>query len=161
MVNRKGKASTELIMVMILLVLFSAATLTLVSSGTSAYSATTERSGTNSKLRIAASYIFTKARQSMEQDSIKSVKYDYLEGDSIVMLQQIDGIPYETIIFVHEGYLSEAIVPLGSQPDPESSFQIVELDQLIVVEEDKGISFKVVLEGEDDRAIIEGYFSTL
>jgi len=59
--KRKGRASTELILAMVLLILFSAATLTLVSSGTDVYSATTRVSDANSSLRVAASYIYTRS----------------------------------------------------------------------------------------------------
>lgn len=159
--KRDGRASTELILAMVLLILFSAATLTLVSSGTDVYSSTTRLNDANSSLRVAASYIYTKARQSMEADAIRVAGYDAIAGDCLIMLQRIDGVPYETVIFVHEGFLRESLIPLGGQPEPDSSFEIVELSGLILEEDESGIQFNVILESEDKDSVIEGYLSKL
>lgn len=159
--KRHGRASTELILAMVLLILFSAATLTLVSSGTDVYSSTVRLNNTNSSLRVAASYIYTKARHSMEADSIKVAGYDSINGDCLVILQRIQGVPYETVIFVYEGFLRESIIPLGGQPEPDSSFEIVELSGLLLEEDGSGIMFNVIQESDKENSVIEGYISKL
>lgn len=159
--KRKGRASTELILAMVLLILFSAATLTLVSSGTDVYSATTRVSDANSSLRVAASYIYTRARQSMEAGSIRVAVYDSIDGNCLVMRQSIEGVPYETVIFIHEGFLKESLIPMGGQPEPDSSFEIVELSGFMLEEDDRGIQFNVLLETDELNSAIEGYISKL
>lgn len=161
MKNRYGKASAELMLAMLLLVLFSVATFTLTASGTDAYIATAAKNEDSSDLRVSASYIYTRARQSMERGAIRIESYDTIAGDCLVMQQKIDGVPYDTVIFVHQGFLREAIIPAGTVPDPLSSFEIAKLDQWMLDLEDRGIAFELVLESDVGSKTIEGFISTL
>lgn len=159
--NNKGKASAELLLAMLLLVLFAIATFTLTASGTDAYIATAAKTENSSDLRVAVSYIYTRARQSMDIGAIRVEQFDEIDGDCLVMQQRIEGILYDMVIFVHEGYLSEALLTTGSEPDPDSSFQISRLDSLVLKSESGGIIFEAMLGNGETEKTIEGFISTL
>ncbi len=80
-----GRALYELIFAMILLILFSVATLTLVSSGTDAYIATIAKTEASSNIRVGSSYIYTKARQNMEKNGIRVDSYNGIDGNCLVV----------------------------------------------------------------------------
>jgi hypothetical protein len=157
----KGKASYEVIFAMLLLILFSVATLTLVSSGTDAYITTEARSNSNSEMRIASSYIYTKTRQNMERGSIYIDSSYKVDGNCLVISQVIEGSLYETIIFVHEGMLRETLIQVGTEFDPDSSFEIAKIDKLELTESEKGLSFTLISNTSEGRNSVDGFISTL
>lgn len=156
-----GRASYELLLVMILLILFSVSTLTLVSSGSDAYIATVSKTSANSDIRVASSYIYTKCRQNMEKNGIRIATLNGIEGQSLVISESLEGALYDTVIFVHEGSLREAIISPGTELDPESSFEISRIDRLELEENQYGIDFRLIILDEDGERVAEGFISTL
>ena len=96
--NNKGVSKVEVILVMILILLMGLAVFTLVVSSSDTYKNVIDEKENLSNLRIAASYIDNKIKQSDEQSSIY-IKNNPINGEaSIVIVQRVDNEKYETWI---------------------------------------------------------------
>lgn len=121
---------TEIILVMVLLLLFSISTLTLVATGSDSYINIIDDNEKNSNLRVAQSYIHTKVRQNLEKDAVYITEFPEITGKCLVVKDGYSNIEYETIIFFHDGQMKESLIIEGGSFNPDSSFTIVEIDEL-------------------------------
>lgn len=142
----KGRSSIELILVMLLLILFSVSTLSLVTGSSNAYRETIRKNDTISNLRISQAYLHTKIRQNLEIDAISLRNIEGIEKACLVIKDNHSPVSYETIVFIKDGYMREALVIDGFDFESESSFPIVKLDELYFEWIDqKGLSFETIL----------------
>lgn len=160
LLNKQGRTAVEFMLVMVLLLLFAMAALTLVASGSKAYGKTVERGNQLSELRIAQSYFHTKIRQNNLKGAIHLAQYEGIEGNCLV----IDDIEYhsefQTVIYTLNGSLYEALIPIGNVPDPDVSFEICKLDGFeLRDEEGKGIWLTTWIAGEDMRESLESFIA--
>lgn len=154
--KRRGSSSTEFILTMLLLILFSLATISLVVSASGAYRGSEETIEDESQIRVAQSYLYTKFRQNMEVNRISVESLPGVEEKGIVITDTVLGEDIKTIIFHHEGYLREGVFLSNTEFNPTSSYPIASLEKLnINMIENKGIDFETIsVQGKSFKGFI-------
>ena len=129
--NNKGVSKVEVILVMILILLMGLAVFTLVVSSSDTYKNVIDEKENLSNLRIAASYIDNKIKQSDEQSSIY-IKNNPLNGEaSIVIVQRVDNENYETWIYLSDKMLKEAYIKQNQEFTDDMSFDIASIEEFV------------------------------
>lgn len=129
--NNKGVSKVEVILVMILILLMGLAVFTLVISSSDTYKNVIDEKENLSNLRIAASYIDNKIKQSDEQSSIY-IKNNPINGEaSIVIVQRVDNENYETWIYLSDRMLKEAYIKQEQEFTDDMSFDIASIEEFV------------------------------
>ena len=129
--NNKGVSKVEVILVMILILLMGLAVFTLVVSSSDTYKNVIDEKENLSNLRIAASYIDNKIKQSDEQSSIY-IKNNPINGEaSIVIVQRVDNENYETWIYLSDRMLKEAYIKQEQEFTDDMSFAIASIEEFV------------------------------
>lgn len=129
--NNKGVSKVEVILVMILILLMGLAVFTLVVSSSDTYKNVIDEKENLSNLRIAASYIDNKIKQSDEQSSIY-IKNNPINGEaSIVIVQRVDNENYETWIYLSDRMLKEAYIKQNQDFTDDMSFDIASIEEFV------------------------------
>lgn len=158
LISKAGRSTTELILVMLLLILFSVSSMSLVASSSDAYIDTVRKNDTLASLRVAQSYLYTKVRQGLETGAVSIRSQSDIPGGCLVISNEDSADIYETYIFVKDGQLCESLVLSDTQFDPEESFQVVKLDQLkLKIIPQKGLYFETVLLEKDGEKSLKGF----
>jgi len=151
----KGSSSTETILTMVLLIMFSLVTLSLVVSASGAYKESENEINNQSDIRIAQSYLYTKLRQNMEAEKITLEEFDIIEGSALTITERINGEDIKTVIFVHEGFLREGVYFDIDEFNPISSFEITKLKELnMSIIDENGLAFETI---NEDGEILKGF----
>ncbi len=155
--NQNGRTAVELLLVMVLLLLFSMAALTLVASGSETYIDTVEKGNNQSALRIAQSYFHTKLRQNNVAGAIYLKQFDGVERKCLV----IEDIEYHsdfvTVIYVKNGKLYETLIPVDGKLDPDMSFEICSIEGFEITEQSGGILLKTWLMSENQEKSLQSF----
>ena len=134
--NNKGVSKVEVILVMILILLMGLAVFTLVVSSSDTYKNVIDEKENLSNLRIAASYIDNKIKQSDEQSSIY-IKNNPINGEaSIVIVQRVDNENYETWIYLSDKMLKEAYIKQNQEFTDDMSFDIASIEEFVPIIKD-------------------------
>lgn len=157
----EGRTMTEIILVMVLLILFSISTLTLVASGSNSYINIINKGEDTSNLRIAQSYIHTKVRQNLEENSIYIKQFPEVEGKCLVVKDNYSNVEYETVIFLDEGKMKESIIINGGSFNPEASFDLVEIDKLNFEIKDNELLFETAVNKNGSTRSLKSFMSLL
>ena len=129
--DNKGVSKVEVILVMILILLMGLAVFTLVVSSSDTYKNVIDEKENLSNLRIAASYIDNKIKQSDEQSSIY-IKNNPINGEaSIVIVQRVDNENYETWIYLSDKMLKEAYIKQNQEFTDDMSFDIASIEEFV------------------------------
>ena len=129
--NNRGVSKVEVILVMILILLMGLAVFTLVVSSSDTYKNVIDEKENLSNLRIAASYIDNKIKQSDEQSSIY-IKNNPINGEaSIVIVQRVDNENYETWIYLSDKMLKEAYIKQNQDFTDDMSFDIASIEEFV------------------------------
>ena len=129
--NNNGVSKVEVILVMILILLMGLAVFTLVVSSSDTYKNVIDEKENLSNLRIAASYIDNKIKQSDEQSSIY-IKNNPINGEaSIVIVQRVDNENYETWIYLSDKMLKEAYIKQNQDFTDDMSFDIASIEEFV------------------------------
>ncbi len=129
--NNKRGSEVEVILVMILILLMGLAVFTLVVSSSDTYKNVIDEKENLSNLRIAASYIDNKIKQSDEQSSIY-IKNNPINGEaSIVIVQRVDNENYETWIYLSDRMLKEAYIKQEQEFTDDMSFDIASIEEFV------------------------------
>ena len=129
--NNKGVSKVEVILVMILILLMGLAVFTLVISSSDTYKNVIDEKENLSNLRIAASYIDNKIKQSDEQSSIY-IKNNPINGEaSIVIVQRVYNENYETWIYLSDKMLKEAYIKQNQDFTDDMSFDIASIEEFV------------------------------
>jgi len=129
---QNGYSLIEMSIVMLLLVLFGLGIFMLAAATTTTYESLVDQKTESESVRVARSYLITKVRQNDRVGSVKIASNGINNGDALVIFESIDDAVYETWIYVSKGQLREATVLEGVIPNDDVSFEIAEIDRLIV-----------------------------
>ncbi|HHX10537.1 MAG TPA: DUF4860 domain-containing protein [Firmicutes bacterium] len=114
--------------VMLLLMLFSLASLALALSATKSFKEIEADRRRISELMTALSYLNMKVRQNDCQDSIHVRPSPSGEGQALVITEFLGSQVYETWIYLQDGGLQEAFVLKGDSVTGDTSFLIAQID---------------------------------
>lgn len=147
--EKKGRAMTETLSVMLLLILLGAGCVGLAASTFNAYKRIYKSKSNSSELRVASSFIMAKIRQN-DVSGCLDIKPDPISGkNALVIYENIEGTEYATWIFHYEGQLWEAIVLKDEAPEINMSQSIARLDTFNINFDRDGVGIRteVGLEG--------------
>lgn len=158
LISQAGHSTTEMILVMLLLILFSVSSMSLVASSSNAYIDTIRKNDNLASLRVAQSYLYTKVRQGLESGAVRIASHSGIPGGCLVIGNDDSFEKYDMYIFVKDGQLRESLVLPDIQFDPEESFQVVRLDELkLEIIPEKGLYFETVLLEDNLKKSLKGF----
>lgn len=123
-----GHTLIELALVIALLALFGAGTLSLVVSSSTAYKGIVEKKDVDSELRIALSYLDTKIKQNDSENVLRLESSPAGTGSALVIEEVLDGTAYETWIYCSAGRLRETLVEKGEPVLDDLSFELADIE---------------------------------
>lgn len=123
----RGYTLIELMLVVALLALFGAATLSLVVSSGNAYKGILGKKDLDSNLRIALSYVDNKIRYNDVKHALRLEVNPSGNGKALVIEEELDGSIYETWIYQSGGKLREVLVEKGEPVEDDLGFEITDL----------------------------------
>ena len=110
--------------VLLLFAVFAVCILAVLLTSADTYCRLSDRDQDSYDRRTAAQYITTKVWQTDRQGA---VSVDSFEGrDTLVLAEEIDGEPYLTRIYYHDGYIRELFTSADGEMLPEDGEKILE-----------------------------------
>jgi len=155
MYPRSKVLAMESISVMLVLVLFAFVTVTLISSGSSAYSHILGSKKTVESARVAYSFINMKVKQNDAAGRIDVV--DTAFGSSLKI--DVEGGLYSTYIFYSEGALYECLTITGCEPSVEAGNLITKLSGFEVNRSGRLLTIRCACGSGDTAEVMEGVVS--
>ena len=122
---------------LILTCVFGATLLLSLAAGAGVYRRVESRVERGANQRVGITYITAKIQ---DHDAAGSVYAGEFGGaDALYFLEDMDGVGYETILYVHNGYLMELFCEQGWELEPEDGQTITEAQGLSVEETGEGL----------------------
>jgi len=119
---------------LLLACVFAVTLLMALVTGAGVYRRVAEQVEESSEKRLGLTYITTKILSYDEADRVECG--DFGGGGAVYLYEDLDGLTYETILYVHDGWLMELFCEKGWEPDPEAGERIVQAQQLNVTREE-------------------------
>lgn len=127
---------------------FGATLLLSLAAGAMVYRRVADRVQESADARVSLSYITAKLHASDVAGLVERKTFG--EGDAVFLYQDLDGITYETILYVYDGYLMEMLCEEGWELDPEFGETVFPAQTLEVSEQTEGL-LHLSLTGADGR----------
>ncbi len=128
--RRRGFTLIELVVVMLLLVLVSAAVFIMAGTGSQTYLRLAARQTAAADLRTGLSYLDVQIRKHDTRQCLSLQPDPFAGQTSLVIEQNIEGTAYQTWIYVLDGYLCELFVAKDADVTPEMGSKIAPIDSL-------------------------------
>lgn len=116
MKERNGKFSVDGVLTLVLFGIFALCVLAVLLLGAQSYQRLTQRGQESYDRRTAAQYITTRVHQG---DTLSAVSVGSVgSAEALELTETIDGVPYITRVYYHDGYIRELYSPasLSFQP---------------------------------------------
>ena len=120
--RRRGGAGT--IAALLLCCVFGVAALLSLTAGAGIYRQVAQRVERSGERRVGLTYLSAKVRSFDEAGKVLTGTFG--GGDALYLLQDIDGLTYETILYVHDGWLKELLCERGWELEPEDGQAITQ-----------------------------------
>lgn len=139
----KKRTHISELLALLLLGVFAACVLTVLLSGARAYRRLTVRDDTVYDRRTAAQYLTTRVRQA-DAAGLVSVR-DFTDsetavsGNTLVLTEIIEGTPYATLVYCHDGYLRELFSDGSWEPSPEDGEKVLEAQSSAFTQSEDGL----------------------
>ena len=130
----RGRSSAGAVAVLIAACIFGAAMLVSLVTGAGVYRQVQERTEAAAAERLGLTYITAKIHSHDAEDSVRAGTFG--GEDAVYLLEPLDGLTYETILYVYNGWLMELFCEEGWELKPEAGQQITEAQSLTVSEQD-------------------------
>lgn len=130
--HRSHHAISSLAALLMLLV-FSVALLAVLLGGANVYERLTARDSQSYERRTAVQYLTTKVHQAQSGSAVTVANFG--DGDSLVIAETIDGLPFHTQIYCHEGWLMELFTVAGANLTPHDGSKILPAEDFTVRQE--------------------------
>jgi len=139
---------------LILTCVFGATLLLSLTAGAGVYRRVEERVERGANRRVGLTYITAKIHDYDTRGAV--VAGEFGGGDAVYLLQDMDGICYETILYVHDGWLMELFCEQGWELEPEDGQTITEAVSLTAEKTEEGLLRLVYTDasGETETASI-------
>lgn len=145
--NYNKERSLSVLTALLTFALFAIGILSVLLGGAKAYQRLTQRDQRSYDCRTCTQYIATKLRQAPAPDA---VAVSTLGGaDALVITEEIEGTPYTTRIYCHDGWLMELFTAATGSFSPEDGEKILPLKQLSLTRE--GSLITASLTGENNE----------
>ena len=136
---KESKRKADAVLVLLLFGVFAVCILAVLLTGADAYRRLAERDEVSYDRRVSGQYLTTRVRQADEAGKISVETFDSV--DALVLLEEFDGIEYETRVYCYEGYLRELFAEAGSEFLPDDGEPILEAQDLMIRREGQNLYF--------------------
>lgn len=143
----KRSASAGTIAALTLACVFGVTLLLSLAAGAGVYRRVADRVEQSAQQRVGLTYITAKLHAYDTVGGIRTGKFG--DVDAVFLDQELDGIVYETALYVHEGWMKEVLYEQGWTMSPEDGMTITEAQSLTVKEENGLLTLLYV--GPDGR----------
>lgn len=109
--------------------IFAICVLAVLLTGADVYKRLTDRGAEEYDRRTATQYITTRVRQADASDNITVENFG--GASTLVLREEINGKPYLTRVYCHEGFLRELFAAEDGDFSPEDGEKILEADALL------------------------------
>ena len=134
----KGRSSAAgTIAALTLTCVFGATMLLSLATGAGVYRNVAERVESASGRRVGLTYITAKIHAYDQQGRVLAGSFGGL--DAVFLLQELDGVMYETVLYVYEGQLMELLCERGWELEPADGLSITQAEGLEVSEPEPGL----------------------
>lgn len=144
--RRQGGAGT--IAALLLCCVFGVAALLSLTAGAGIYRQVAQRTEDAGERRVGLTYLAAKVRGFDEAGKVLAGAFG--DGDAVYLLQDIDGLTYETILYVHDGWLKELLCERGWELEPEDGQAITPARGLEAALTEEGL-LRLAYTGGDGR----------
>ena len=131
MLRTTDSGKMESVFVMLLFAVFAASVLIVLLSGGSIYQRTNDTIMENYDERTSLSFIWSRVRNSDLAGRVFLRHYDALDITALVLQEEIGGAFYESLIYVHNGWLHELFADAEQEFFPDFGFPIMESQSLV------------------------------
>ena len=125
---------------------FGATLLLSLAAGASVYRRVADRVEENSQSRVSLSYVTARLHDFDERGMVEAGVYG--DGGAVFLYQDFDGVSYETILYIYDGYLMEMLCEKGWELDAEFGSPVCPAQALEVSEPAPGL-LRLALTGPD------------
>lgn len=133
----KRRTGAGAIASLILTCVFGATLLLSLTTGAGVYRRVTERTERGGSTRVGLTYLTAKLHGADRAGAVYAGTFG--GADAVYLLQDMDGIVYETILYVYDGQLRELLCEQGWELEPEDGESIAEAQSLTVTEAADGL----------------------
>ena len=126
------KSNMGFLLVLLVFALFMVSAVLVLLTGADVVQGITERDQASYEQRTAAQYLATRVRQADETGAISVCATE--TGDRLVLSEEIDGFPFETTVYCHDGYLREMFCASGYAFDAEFGEKILPAERFCVTD---------------------------
>ena len=130
--SRRGSGAGAVALLIAALVLGTALLLSLA-AGAGVYRRIQDRGEQDGTQRLGLGYLTAKLRAHDAAGSVEPGRFG--SSDALFLRQDMDGAEYETVLYVHEGFLKELFRLRGRELGPEDGQEITEARELRVFQE--------------------------
>lgn len=130
----KRSGGGSMIAVLLLTCVFGVTLLMVLSTGAAVYRGVQSRVEESGNRRVGLTYITAKIHGGDQKDGVSAASFEGV--DAVRLTEEIDGWPYETWLYVYDGWLRELFCEPDSGLLPEDGETITEARSLTVQEED-------------------------
>lgn len=134
---------------------FGATMLLSLAAGAGVYRRVADRVERSAGERVGLSYITAKIHSC--DDAGAAFAGEFGGQDAVYLLQEYDGLTYETILYVYDGWLMEMFCEQGWEPDPENGQTISEAQSLTVSPTEEGL-LRLEFTGTDGQKTAEDVY---
>ena len=127
---------------------FGATLLLSLAAGASVYRRVADRVVRSAEDRVSLSYITAKLHAADAAGRVEVKAYG--DGDALFLYEDFDGLTYETILYVYDGYLMEMLCEQGWEQDAEYGETITSARGLRIEESAPGL-LRLALAGESGQ----------
>lgn len=138
----KGRGGLGAAGTLIAACLFGAALLLSLAAGAGVYRQVQRRTEESAETRLGLSYLTAKVHA---YDAAGGVRAGEFGGaTALYLLEELDGVGYETILYVYDGYLRELFCEQGWELEPTDGEPIAEARRLTVSQRDRLLTLDYV-----------------
>lgn len=127
---------------------FGATLLLSLAAGAGVYRRVADRVEESSQARVTLSYLTTKLHAADEEGKVAYGAFG--DGSALFLYQEVDGVTYETILYVFDGYLMEMLCEKDWEMDPEFGGTVSPAQALEVSQPQPGL-LRLALTGPDGQ----------
>lgn len=130
----KRSTSAGTIAALTLACVFGMTLLLSLATGAGVYRRVADRVERSARQRVGLAYITAKVHAYDAQGGVRAGKFG--DVDAVFLDQELDGVAYETALYVHEGWMKEVLYEQGWTMSPADGMAITEAQSLTVEEAD-------------------------
>lgn len=145
MKERTKKSNIDGVLVLLLLAVFMVSVLFVLLTGADVVQKLTRRDDVSYDRRTATQYITTRVRQADAAGRV-AVR-DFGGCDAIVLTEEYDGVPYETLVYCYDGTLRELFTEAGLEQEPSYGEEILPAEAFTVEQDGACLTAEITVNG--------------